>query len=293
MTTQTVKYAATSHMSIFNGTVTLYGFGRMPDEPELNWSLKGIETSTDPSMSHGHIVHTLGRLGVEKVYAPSPDTFNSQIATIHEFESPEIVPITLNETTSLYRGIKADGISKLPMNSAFAMSAADCALVVISFQNSIWVTHAGRDSLLDRKHINEGILSKEHTSVIDAIMGKIDPDLRSDAKAYIGFTISKGPHFQHSIHDPAYGEKNKLMLDWITSKYIPDNERNLFEEDFWTSGQIDMEWLIRKQLGAYGVTNIESDGICTYSEKGSHGNHNWFSQRRTPGMRNLLVAVRN
>ncbi len=293
---QTVQYIATAIKTIFNGTVTLYGYGCVLDEPQLNWSLKGIEMSNDPNLSHGHIVHTLGRLdrfGIENVYAPSPDTFNSKIATVPELESSQVVPIALTETVRLYRGIKADGVSKLPLKSAFAMSAADCALVIVSFQNNIWVAHAGRDSLLDRKYINEGIPSKEHASVIDAIMGKIDPELRGDAKAYISFTISKGSHFQHSIHDPAYGEKNELMLDQIASKYIPLNQKNLFGDDFWEHGQIDMEWLIRKQLEDHGITNVESDGICTFSDKDSDGNHKWFSQRRTPGMRNLLVAVRN
>ncbi len=290
---QTVEYVATACFPIFNHTVSLYGFGIVEDEPDINWSLKGIETSTDPKQSHGHIVHTLGRLGVEKVYAPSPDTFNSKIAVIDDSADQKMVRIRLNETTSLYRGIKADGINKLPLKSAFAMSAADCALVVVSFQNNLWVAHSGRDSLLDRKHINEGVASKRHSSVIDAIMGDIDPKLRSQAKAFIGFTISKGPHFQHSIHDPVYGEPNELMLKWLASQYITQDERNFFGDEFWQHGQFDMTWLIKKQLESYGVHDIKSDNICTFSEKDHRGNYKWFSQRRTPGKRNLFVVVRN
>ncbi len=282
--------------NIFDGAISLYGFGIDYNNPNQNWSLKGIETSTNFRGEYPHVVEALQNLGkVQRVYAPSPDEFNSLVVNNHNFfrgGASHLATYALSLTSSrvLYRGVKADGYGPMISGDAFAMSAADCALLVVKAGDRVFAAHAGRNSLFDRQCIDNGQQSKQFPSVVDAIMSQILKEHHERAEAFVGFTISNGAHFEHPVDHPKFGASNRRLLEWIADSYFPEEELG---DDFWQKGQLDMLKLIAVQLKKYGVTHITTDGVCTFSDKNEQGNPIWFSQRRTPTMRNLFVAVRN
>lgn len=278
---------------IFNGEVHIHGFGIAHNGPEFNWTLRGMDESTNPKKTHGHIFQALiGIPSLHNIYAPSPVTFNSAILPPERFRHPEKRVISFNGK-HLYRGLEADGVSDLRINDGYVMSASDCALLVVMHRKKVWAAHAGRNSLLDRRYIDVGIQSKLHHSVVDAIMEEIPEKSRSETKVFIGFTISKGSHFEYPIDHPTYGESNDNMLKWIAKEFSPESERGRFGLDFWQRGQIDIKWLIAAQCKRYGIReeNIHADELCTYSDS-KDGKHLWYSERRTKGWRNLFAAVR-
>ncbi|MBP6888720.1 MAG: laccase domain-containing protein [Candidatus Pacebacteria bacterium] len=284
----------TASFQIFDGAVTLYGFGVNHTNQSLNWSLKGIERESNFRVTHGHVIEALRLLsGAQRIYAPSPDKFNSIVLSDRDFVTHPSYVLSVNIDKALRRGIKADGYGPMSPSDAFAVSAADCAVIVVQAEELFFAAHAGRDSLFDRQLISTGKASKVNASVVDAIMARIPKELHEKTRVFVGFTISQGPHFEHPTDHKNYGKSNEQLLDAIASCYFPSHQDETFGDDFWKRGQLDMKWLIEKQFQTYGVTRFETDKFCTFSSTDDQGRHLWFSQRRTNGMRNLFAAVRN
>lgn len=290
--------------SLFGGMVTLYGYGRHYDEenkPCVNWSLKGIERFSEHTDSHHHIIKALGSIPkAQKILAPSPDTFNAAIIDGKKgMLQAGCIVNAIKETNirALYRGPKADGIVLREPTETFAMSSADCALIVIKAGNSVVAAHAGRDSVLDRIFIDSDGEKKgrDYFSVVDAAMASIPSSFpKKDIEAYIGFSISKGQHFAHPFDHPVYGASNQKMIHHL-ERYFPSSEDDYFDEGFWYRGEISLSWLIGEQLKKHGVSQIETDPMCTFLDKDASDRPLWFSQRRKEdnGWRNLVAVVRN
>lgn len=285
----------THQSAILGGKALLFGFG--PGTENLDWSLRGLQAEGDEEKPENtNLASRLGsvsqRLRLSAVLAPSPVAMNSKIVRGTDLGIELTLPYHEgNWVTPLWRGQQADGVRLEIPGEAFAMSAADCALVVVEWNGQMWAAHAGRDSLLDRTLIETGKRSKEYRSVVDTIMFRIPSTEWKHANVYYGCTISKGPHFEHLPSDSEWGEKNKKMLEYIGKYYgrVTDNE---LDDAFWTRGQIDMRWLIRRQFEQFGVTKFETDTICTYSDTDPSGNHVWHSNRRDKKKRNLFMVVR-
>ena len=284
----------------FGGMFSLIAFGVQPSYEHFNWSLAPLANKEKAKTDEGttlssRLTEIFESHNIRCALAPSPVTFNSAIALRQLLLQPENNMLAGN-TCALYRGVFADGVELVgdTTNEAFVMSSADCALIVVRWNNRLWAMHAGRNSLLDIAMINDpsSTPTKEYASVIDSVMSQIPSEHHKEVEVFVGLTISKGSHFVHSINHPEYGESNRNMIAWLACEYSPPPEKG-FGDDFWIDGQFSMEWLIREQFKTYGVTDITFDGRCTFSDKDSRGGYLWHSQRREKNKRNLVIVRRN
>jgi hypothetical protein len=295
MNSQKLLRAPTTVHHIFDGMVTVYGFGVDRNCPDQDLQLRGIEESEHPEHTHGHVLQVFESIkGLKNIYSPSPNEFNSKVYPEEILESPVNCHVRFANKT-LFRGIKADGIDNIQPHNAFAMSAADCALVVVECEGRVSAAHAGRNSLFDFEMIATGRMSRDkfHASVVDALMGKIPEEAHKKTRVFVGYAISPGPHFPHPMNHPQYGEQNKRLITWIAKNYILSHQDELFGDAFWVNGELDLRWIITRQFEQYGVSNFTYDDTCTFSDTDDRRNPLWYSQVRTPGKRNLIIAHRN
>lgn len=290
---QTVK--PTLSIPIFDGEVSVHGFGR---NHGLNFSFKGIDTSASPHTTHGHILKALAGLGCDSYFcAPSPVQMNGEV--IYSTEMTEGWQVFLDDLArrKLYRGANADGFYSINKWHSYAVSAADCALVVAKSGNVIIAAHAGRNSVIDMERM-KGNKPRKNESVVHAIRNVIARagGVIRDTQVWVGFSISPGPHFAHAISDEK-NPHNKAMVEYIARNY----GLSCFKQDGagGTLGWLDTKELIRRQFLDLGVReeNIELDSVCTYSDKDAQGEYLWYSNKRQliaheEQYRNLFAVVK-
>lgn len=289
--------------NVCGGAVTVSMLGVMENAPAWNWSFRSLQKPGDENNEENEmLVAKLTELVAERklngIYAPSPAQFNSAIVPLVEFSPKDVLWLNGSRFhTPLYRGVHADGIySEGSERVGFMMSSADCALLVVRSGRKVFVAHAGRNSLFDKEEILSGKPSKKYRSVVDAIMANLSEDERVRAQAFVGCAISEGEHFEHPTNDAKHGDWNAKMITYLFENfYNKGNEYTTLGGNFFEKGQISLSDIITRQLLAYGVRRkwIIDDGRCTYSEKDSDGNHLWYSERRTPGKRNLVFVTVN
>lgn len=283
----------THQSDILDGAALVAGFGQGQDG--YDWSLRGFKPSGEvenPDLA-ARIAIIARMLGAEDILAPYPTKMNSEITGTEKLKTSFELPLS---DVHLWRGVEADGVRLQYAGDAFAMSAADCALVVVKWRTQMWAAHAGRDSLIDRTFIktNGREQGKRYKSVVDSIMHEIPRKFLHETVVYYGCTISKGEHFEHPIDHPnsEHADFNKKMLQFIADKYSNPADPATSGDEYWKRGQIDIRWLIRKQFERYDVTNFETDQVCTFSETDPAGNLIWHSNRRDKIKRNLFLVIR-
>jgi copper oxidase (laccase) domain-containing protein len=286
---------------IFNGEVTVVGYGVQKKYPYFNWSLSQMHTSFDSHLEKNNTLLTRLREvfwhhKLDIAYGPNPSGFNGLIASNDQFAVRGSIPIYWkdNRASRLLRGVHADGIElekpdrSHPSRNAFMMSSGDCALIVVKSDDRIFTAHAGRKSLIDFKR-NNG----QH-SIVDEIVYMLTSEQRKKLQVWIGFSVSAGPHFSHRRNDKRHPDNGRL-IDYITDKYgtscfLDNDESN-------NQGWLDIKELIAQQFEFIGAKreNITKDSICTNNDVDESDNHVWFSQTRNPDLkeRNLVFAIRN
>lgn len=290
---QTVK--PTLSIPIFDGEVSVHGFGR---NHGLNFSFKGIDTSASPHTTHGHILQALAGIGCNSdFFAPSPIEMNAEVVNSTAMWAHWQVFLDDLARKKLYRGAKGDGFSFINEWNSYAVSAADCALVVAKNGDVIIAAHAGRNSVIDME-LMKGGKPRTNESVVHAIMKRItgvNLDIRQ-TQVWIGFSISPGPHFAHSVLD-LKNPQNKYMVAYISDVY----GKECFKDDECERilGWLDTKELIRRQFLSLGVReeNIELDSTCTNSDKDPQGGYLWYSNKRQAVLgeeqsRNLFAVVK-
>jgi copper oxidase (laccase) domain-containing protein len=285
----------TMSVPLFGGEISVHAFGR---EHGCNFSFKGIDTSPLARSTHKQIFAALASISSRSsYYAPSPVQMNAEVFTLQEASFSQrrswarrrkVFPYG---TYALYRCGNADGLSGISPHSGYAMSAADCALVVAKNGDFIVAAHAGRNSIIDMQAMKGG-LPRKHESVVHTICDSIKKRGLpvSQTNVWVGFSISPGPHFQHVKTDPRYPH-NAVMVDYVTQKY----GKECFKDDGEnrTLGWLDTKELIRRQFMHLGVPegNIVLDSMCTYSDKDARGEYIWYSNVRNGDYRNLIAVV--
>jgi len=291
---------------IFGGQVTIVGYGKRHHEPEFHWSLRTLNLLRDVLDRKNekiltYVAKIAERYNLERMYAPNTREFNGKIIsdfTENKFPFESTFPIygKLPYGTYLKRGPLADGVVIPKMmnyppligKTAFVMSSADCALIVVKNNETVIAAHAGRNSLVQR------IKNNDATDVVQQIMKAIDDKPVGNTQVWIGCSIRPGPHFAHFRYDTRY-PSNGDMIDRILKGYGP----SCFTDTGKTKdlGWLDIKELARRQFMTCGVPedNITKDFMCTHSDVDEDGNHIWHSQAREPEkkMRNLMLAIRN
>lgn len=288
----------TLSVSIFDGEVTVHAFGR---EHDCNFSFRGFDESKEVHTTHASIFEALASISngeVEAFAAPSPAKMNAKLVQAEDltFATGSASFTEPDNRFFIYRGIDADGVKDLCPEHGYAMSAADCALVVAKCGSKIAAAHAGRNSIIDMDRIKGG-KGREHESVVDALcLYAFEPEERQRLEVWIGFSISPGPHFEHSMFDEDHPH-NERLVRYISNVYGPQ----CFKEDGQgrTRGWLDTKELIRRQFVRYGVRkrNITLDSMCTYRDM-KDGQHIWYSNKRQlvageKQGRNLVAVVVN
>jgi copper oxidase (laccase) domain-containing protein len=287
-----VSIKPTLSVPIFGGTVIVHAFGR---EHGHNFSFKGIDDSDKPHTTHSQIFEALASVsaGVEAFAAPSPTRMNAEIVW------PGDIPLAIpsgpytppGERFRIYRGLYADGVRNLDSTQGYAMSAADCALIVAKSGELIVAAHAGRDSIIDMNYYKIG-KKREHESVVETICTSVfDEGQIAELEVWVGFSISPGPHFQHVKGNSRYPH-NAAMVNDITARY----GKECFRDDGQNGelGWLDTKELIRRQFMHFGTPeeNILLDSMCTHNDQ-KDGEHLWYSNVRSGEYRNLIAVVVN
>lgn len=285
----------TLSVPLFGGEVTMHAFGR---EHGCNFSFQGIDGSENAFETHKAVFEALASIPANTdFFAPSPAKMNAKVVT----PSGVTARIWKHQKQSggklvLYRGADADGLSYLHPWASYVMSAADCALIVARCGNKVAAAHAGRNSIIDMDRIKGGN-GREHESVVDALcLYAFEPSERKNLEVWIGFSISAGPHFEHSMFDEQNPHNDRLVR-YICNVYGPQ----CFKDDGQgrSLGWLDTKELIRRQFVRYGVRerNISLHPMCTYSDQ-KDGEYVWYSNKRQlvageEQRRNLVAVVVN
>lgn len=288
----------TLSVPIFDGEVTVHAFGR---KHGVNFSFKGIDESRDPQATHGHLLSALTSINKSNAdfYAPSPVMMNAVVVESTAMINCRAIHMNGRDSEILYRGIHADGFGFVNLWNSYAVSAADCALIVVQHGDKILAAHAGRDSVIDMGAM-KGQAHRPQESVVYAIRNKLKQRQKSlamrDVRVWVGFSISPGPHFAHAKNDEK-NPHNRTMVEYIIRRYGP----SCFKEDGQGGalGWLDTKELIRRQCLSLGIQEkcIEFDSVCTYSDTNPQGEHLWYSNRRQTLLgekqhRNLFAVVK-
>lgn len=263
--------------TLFNGRIEIALFGK-PN----NWSL------LDPTPESLALIGDAAQGNrIDTLLAPKPSTFNAKICL------PEDLNTTFDTGNGvrIMRGVDADGVI-VPEGQAFYLASADCVTIVATDPKSgmTIAAHGGRDCLIDRKRVNGEGLSREHDSVVDAIVAQFKNAGINAKHLKIFMTCGIGPkEFEHNFFDPKYGAGNiKMCLDLIAKwgKTVLDGDI--------TRGKIVLTEVIRAQFMSHGVPayQIGFDVVDTFGDTDADGQHRWWSNRRGDGTKRNAVIVK-
>lgn len=219
--------------------------------------------------------------GTRLIAVPQVFRFNAEVARCGEFGTTH----RINGVT-VRTGLEKDAVL-LKRGESAGIVTGDCP--TIAFWNRATgeaaAAHAGRDSLLDRRMIEEGLPSRPRASVVESVLKYTRWNSR-DVFLYVSAGI--GPlHFAHSSSDPVHGNRNRKMIEWIERRYGAHCIRGKLEE-----GRIDLYALICLQAAELGIpsSQIQSDGLDTYTHQGlwSHRNAEKRAGRNIVLVSNIL-----
>ncbi len=243
-----------------------------------------------------HVIGLLGGLAVRhrlrRILGPSVLKFNSEfLSDTAQYPWQLSLPST---ACKLHRGLYADGFEVLP-GEAGVIAPADCAIVVVTTPSGrVFMLHAGRDSLIDRKLIDTGQQSKKHESVIFAAWDQLDPEEAKESMWVVLPSVLPGGHFEHPADHKVHGEFNQKLVRHISHHYpggiFGDPGRGMLSVPEIITGQLVLQCGLPRR-------NIHIERRCTHQEVDQDGQHVWWSHSRdvatgqTPGGRNLVVVI--
>jgi copper oxidase (laccase) domain-containing protein len=290
---------------LFGGKATIIVFGA-----PFNWNYAGAsreEMEVKNPCITSVIEEVVRKYGIKRAFVPKP-AFNAKVVKDEDLPN-ELLP-------NFFRGADADGVILEKSGDAYFLASADCLGVAIfdDRTNSLAALHCGRDAVIDRKRILEGDdARRKDFSVINAAIGELDVlaehKTSADRHSLANLGFASGPQdevplceihdsiqvylaagirpetFDHPTMDHLYASANKTMIDHLVA--LPDVVTNP------QSGTIDLFALVRHQLGAYRVKNIQEDEFDTATSKDTDGNLLFHSNRRDKVKRNLVIIKLN
>lgn len=180
-----------------------------------SWSLKSLqrqEDIPDNRVFSEVLAHVLSTIGVRKAFAPSVAPASANITGTTELKDK----IFLNSGIRLHRNkdFPADGIFLEP-NEAFVMSAAGCPVITAVGGRYMIVTHASRDSLIDRGAV-VGEPTRKHVSVVHSIIDAFKE--RGVPAKYVEMCMQFSiptEVFEHDFNHPQYGRYNRQLGEFV------------------------------------------------------------------------------
>ncbi|MBI3632858.1 MAG: laccase domain-containing protein [Candidatus Vogelbacteria bacterium] len=261
----------TLRQSLWNDTLELFYFGL--DGFRYWYELRSVlcdslgysEVATE---ALGNLSEICSGLGFGEVLMPSPE---NKVRLIKATEIPN--RIKCSSTANLWRGIKADGLQRIPRGSAFAMLGGDCPIGLMQDSNTKEIC-AGH---ICRENMTNGL-----SSMADAMFSTFGSSCGT-LKTFIGCGINP-KHFVHRWDDPKFGEMNRELTERIIGLYGRQAIVGSYKK-----GCIDLKalWFAAlKRSSKVSVWDMETDDVDTY------GDHSYGSNRRDGiSSRNLVLAI--
>lgn len=274
---------------LFDGKVTIIVFGA-----PFNWNYAGTSREDMEAKNPGitaTLEEVMRKYGIRRALVPKP-AFNAKVVTDADLPN-ELLP-------NFFRGADADGVVLKKSGDAYFLASADCLAAAIYDPQIGVVTalHCGRDALIDRTYLNVGD-RREHKSVIGAACYALDEiaydkkSLREYEKLQVFLAAGIRPDtFDHPIKDEKYGAANKRMIDHLIEVQSKSEHLSMIVTDAY-AGKINLFALVRHQLDAWDITEIEEDEFDTATSMDSEGNFLFHSNRRDQTKRNLFVIKLN
>lgn len=285
--------------TICGESATVFAWGMHTCEnsdKNYNWSLRRLQ-ETDYELARLLLVKHAKN---SNVWAPIPTQFNGLVVNPKKTFFDQID--TSTEEIVIRRGIYADGIILHSPMDVFLVTPADCATFVISYddaygQKKVIAGHASRDSLINTARFRLNKISRDYEGLVESALTYIPKESKENARAWVGLSISPGPHFAHDVNSKDC-PWNGLMVHYIREKYgdacFKDDG-----EDF-KKGWLDQKQLVVSQLLLGGIQkeNIEVDDVCTYSDTDKDGEPLWYSnvrntQKKNEAYRNFVFVTKN
>lgn len=194
-------------------SVALFGPG--------NWSLAPLQKAKDAEINTSfskRIAEALAGIGATRAYAPNVVPASGVMVNPEELTTRIPVGNTINRPISLWRNksLPADGTLLNKQGHAGVFSAGGCPMIVMSWGDKLAFAHAGRDSLLDRNFILGGKSSRQHESVVDALIAHMCLTHEQLLEAHVWVFWSIRPEdFLHPFDHQVYGEMNEAMANYV------------------------------------------------------------------------------
>lgn len=268
---------------------------RAEDGVVRNWTLKQL----DDAPFKERLAGAFDGHQPARIFAPTVDRMSGIVLPQARFTS--FFP--LNRLQEVRRpGFELGSDARVPCDStdlqphdAFAMSAGGCPLIVLSgtsYREGIkpvcLAAHAGRDSLIDHKFLQYGLKSRDHFSIVDAMVafGRkrfVDPEdmtLRS-------FFAIPWQRFPHDARQKEHRRRN-ARAQWHFRE-----ESDVFRIEPSTKKHcLDLSRVIWWQARRAGVGSIET-GVHTLPIDGDYAYTTHTNPELSGAMRNLVTVVRH
>ena len=192
---------------------------------DVDWSLKDLYTpESGDSPFAREVADSLYEHGVRgTVFGPTVTDMNAHLTDADKLTTEILLPHGI----TLYRnpGLKADG---LPLSAdageTFVMSGGGCPIIVAIGDGEVIAAHASRDSMIDRTRVMTGSQSRQHESVLHAIVREFkDWDISpSQVHVHVYFSVPAAA-FTHDFSDAAYGAFNRALHRDLRKRGLGDD----------------------------------------------------------------------
>ena len=210
-----------------------------------------------------HVGEIANAFEISDIFMPSPE---NGVELIEAGKIPNKIPLP-DSKASLWRGVKADGLRRIPKGAAFAMLGGDCPVGILQEysvpgKREICVAHICREN---------SICTPKRTGIADAMCNTFHNVKDPIFQAFTGCGIA-AKHFSHPWGHEKYGAKNQEMTEFLVRNYGRHVIAGPLE-----NGCVDLKNLWMTQLQRFrgwgrgdservGAMSMDTDDIDTYSD---------------------------
>lgn len=262
-------------------TVLFHPFGH--DGPRVavfgaqtgDWSMKRLQEKGDQvNEPYARLNRMAKKFDFKRVFIPSPTDCNTLIA------EPENFTVGIHNgpcSLEIRRGVMADGVV-LRKGHSGAIASADCPTIIAycPVMKTAIIGHGGSKSLIDVQHVLYGKDTRTFSSVVDAIVSKMDDNNFCCPQVFVTCGI-------RNYHWPS-------LATHLSSSYLYRGAVN-------GKTSINLIRLIADQFASHGIkSDVTTDTIDTFSDMSGYKDYKWHSHRRgttdaEKSRRNLVLVV--
>lgn len=245
-----------------------------------NWSIKPIQSQRDVQrrrpLARG-LCESFEQFKVERAYAPQVTHMRAGIVDATVLREC----ISLGRNIRLYRkhNLSVEGVFLEP-GAAFVSTSAESAVIIATAGEHLIITHAGRDSLVDRGAVL-GKPARTHVSVVQHIIAEFRK--KGIPPEHIAMCLLFAPPLEaleHRFDHRKYGAYNRALGDFVDAHWKGCTFRPSA-----ASVCLDLESLFIEQAKEAGVRRNWS----TLQQSNIDLRHS----RHQPRCRNLVIVKRN